>query len=270
MAFEIETLDRNMIRMSVVIPVYSETDSLRKLVFDLGRLFGDRIMEFIVVVADRSSADSKAVCSELAAQDSRIRVLPQNNNPGVGNAYKEGLAAALGDPILTIDSDGEMEVATAPLLLDKMLEGNHGLVIGSRWMRGGGFSGYGKLKYILNLGFQKVFRVMFCTRLHDLTYGYKLLRLRVVKDVDWTSTRHEIGCETTLKPIRLGVSAAEVPTRWTSRVQGASKNNFSSNFRYVRMALSILLQPAKRRGTGVHFIAAKAHEPRSVRAKSTI
>ncbi len=270
MALEIEPLDRSLIRMSVVIPVYSETDSLRSLVFDLGRIFGENVLEFVVVVADRSSAESRDVCKKLAAMDARVRILEQIRNPGVGNAYREGLAAAEGDPILTIDSDGEMDVATAPLLLETMIAGNHGLVIGSRWIKGGGFSGYSRLKYVLNLGFQRVFRVLFRTRLHDLTYGYKMMRRRVAKDIEWSSTKHEIGCETTLKPIRLGVSAAEIPTRWRSRVQGASKNNFSSNLRYVRMALSILRQKPTPTKPGLHLRNAKLFASRSERAESSI
>jgi hypothetical protein len=113
-------------------------------------------------------------------------------------------------------------------------------VVASRWLPGGGFTGYSRIKKILNWGFQQLFRLLFFTRIHDLTYGFKLMRGELARGIVWEGSLHEIACETTLKPIRLGVPVSEVPTRWTARTQGASKNTFLRNFRYVGMALRIL------------------------------
>ncbi len=145
-----------------------------------------------------------------------------------------------GNVVLSMDSDGEMELATIPRMIAEMARSNVGLVVGSRWLPGGGFVGYSPTKRWLNWGFQQLFRILFRTRLHDLTYGFKLMRAELVRNITWEATLHEIGCETTLKPIRLGVPVAEVPTTWTARVEGRSSNNFLRNFRYVGMALSIL------------------------------
>ena len=147
-----------------------------------------------------------------------------------------------GNVVLSMDSDGEMEIETIPRMIAEMARSNVGLVVGSRWLPGGGFVGYSPAKRWLNWGFQQVFRILFRTRLHDLTYGFKLMRTELVQNIAWEATLHEIGCETTLMPIRLGVPVAEVPTTWRARAEGRSSNNFLRNFRYVGMALSILLQ----------------------------
>lgn len=139
-----------------------------------------------------------------------------------------------------MDSDGEMELATIPRMIAEMIRSNAGLVVGSRWLPGGGFVGYSPTKRWLNWGFQQLFRVLFWTRIHDLTYGFKLILAELIRNITWEAALHEIGCETTLKPVRLGVPVAEVPTTWTARVEGRSSNNFLRNFRYVGMALSIL------------------------------
>jgi dolichol-phosphate mannosyltransferase len=139
-----------------------------------------------------------------------------------------------------MDSDNEMELTAIPRMLACLAEGNHGLVVGSRWLPGGGFVGYSRLKRWLNWGFQQLFRLLFRTRLHDLTYGFKVLRAEVVHGIEWEATLHEVGCETTLKPVHLGVSVGEVPSVWTARTQGRSTNNFWRNFRYVATALRIL------------------------------
>lgn len=229
-------------RLSVVMPVFSETDTVRDLCHWLRRELGERLLEIIIVVSPRSSDASQAVCRTLAEQDARIRVYVQQEDPGVGRAFREGYVRAQGNPILSMDSDGEMAVATIPLMLAEMERGNCGLVVGSRWMKGGGFVGYSRFKYWLNWGFQQIFRIMYWTKLHDLTYGFKLHRAEVLHGIGLEAIGQEIGCESTLKPIRVGVPVAEVPTVWTARSQGRSTNNFWRNFRYLGMALKILFR----------------------------
>ena len=229
-------------RISVAMPVFSETGTLCTIVEWLRAELGPRLCEVIIVISPRSSQASKDVCQGLARSDSSILVFEQQENPGVGRAFREGYARVRGNVVLSMDSDGEMELETIPRMIAVMASSNVGLVVGSRWLPGGGFVGYSPAKRWLNWGFQQIFRILFRTRLHDLTYGFKLMRAELVRNIAWESTLHEIGCETTLKPIRLGVPVAEVPTTWTARVEGRSSNNFLRNFRYVGMAVSILIR----------------------------
>ena len=67
------------------------------------------MLEVIIVISPRSSADSQAVCSDLAREDQRVRVFEQQENPGVGRAFREGYARVRGNVVLSMDSDGEME-----------------------------------------------------------------------------------------------------------------------------------------------------------------
>jgi hypothetical protein len=62
----------------------------------------------------------------------------------------------------------------------------------------------------------------------------------VLQGFEWQGQYHEIGCETTLRPIRAGYRVGQVPTVWRQRKQGRSNNSFITNFRYVGMALAIL------------------------------
>jgi glycosyltransferase involved in cell wall biosynthesis len=227
-------------RISVVLPVYSETETVRQVVAWLRENLAGRLAEILIILAPRSGEASRAVCSELEALDPRIWVLIQKRNPGLGYAVREGLERAQGDVVLLMDSDGEMENETILRMIAAIERDHCGLVVASRWIKGGGFTGYSPLKYGLNWGFQQVFRVLFQTKIHDLTYGFKLIRGELAHGITWEGTLHEIACETTLKPIRLGVRVAEVASRWTARTQGVSKNTFLRNFRYVAMALRIL------------------------------
>ena len=116
------------------------------------------------------------------------------------------------------------------------------LVVGARWMKGGGVYGYDRFKYVLNRVYQFLFRLLYRSPLHDLTFGFKLGRSVVLKAMPLEAQFGESGCETTLRVIRAGYTVTEVPTVWRCRKEGVSTNRFRRNFRYVSIALSILFQ----------------------------
>jgi dolichol-phosphate mannosyltransferase len=227
-------------RISVVLPVFSETRTVREIVEWLSTHLEPWLLEVIIVISPRSSAESQEICRQLAGSDWRVRVYQQEENPGVGRAFREGYRRVQGNVVLSMDSDGEMELVTIPRMITEMASGQYGLVAGSRWLPGGGFVGYSPAKRWLNWGFQQLFRVVFRTKLHDLTYGFKLIRSELIRGITWEATYQEIGCETTLKPLWLGVAASEVATTWRARTEGRSTNNFGRNFRYVGMAIKVL------------------------------
>jgi glycosyltransferase involved in cell wall biosynthesis len=226
--------------ISVVLPVYSETESVRTIVEWLATHLGPRLLEVIIVLAPASTEQSRLVCQDLADRDGRVRIHIQQCNPGLGHAVREGIAKTRGSHVLLMDSDGEMENDTIMGLLGQMIEGNYGLVVASRWARGGGFIGYSRAKLVCNWCFQQLFRLLYWTNTHDLTYGFKLLSGELARSIEWQGTFHEIACETTLRPIKLGASVAEVPSRWTARRQGSSKNSIVGNLRYLWMAVHVL------------------------------
>lgn len=241
-----ENISREKYRISVILPVYSETGSVKGIVSWLESEIKMYLEEIIIVLSPRSTVESRKTCEELVSQYKNVKMHIQRNNPGLGHAVREGYEIAKGNLILNIDSDGEMENETVLRMIDEMADKNCGMVVASRWLKGGGFIGYAPLKYMLNWGFQQLFRILFKTRIHDLTYGFKLISAELAKKIEWQGSLHEIACETTLKPIRLGSYVSEVPTKWTTRVNGASKNSFMKNFRYVLMAWNIL-----RKGTNI-------------------
>ena len=239
----LEALARSDYRISVILPVLSETSTVQELVEWLLEAIAPELEEIIIILSPSSDARSADLCHDLADRHDEVWLHLQEHNPGLGNAVREGYAQARGNLVLNIDSDGEMEKETVPRLIDEMAAGGYEFVAASRWLPGGGFSGYDNTKYVLNWGFQQVFRALFRTDLHDLTYGFKLMRTELVKDIGWRGVFHEIGVETTLKPVRLGASVSEVPTRWTQRVEGATKNTSLKTLRYVGMAVRILFEP---------------------------
>jgi dolichol-phosphate mannosyltransferase len=228
------------VQLSIVVTVFSETFSVRETLDIL--LARDRgyIKEIILLVSPRASEESMVICRECAQTDPRVKILVQKNNPGIGWAYREGMKAATGNYIALMAADLETEPAAVDRMVDKILGTSCDGVIANRWLPGGGFTNYDPLKYVLNWTFQKCFKVLFWTKLGDLTFGFKILSKKIADSIEWEGTLHEICIETTVKPIKRGYRLAQIPSTWVGRKEGRSVNTFFKNFRYVKMALHTL------------------------------
>lgn len=226
----------------MVLPVHSETDSLVGITEALIRLLPGDLHEILFIVSPRSPGETFSIVESLGRRYPLVRWERQRENPGLGLAVRQGLGAVTGTHVLMMDGDGEMDTATVPALAARMRETRCDMVVASRWIPGGGAEGYDPLKRVLNRGFQMIFRRLFGTPIHDLTFGFKLMKVSDARRVRWTVRFHDIAAETTLRPIRLGLRVEEVPTVWRRRQAGVSKNPFRRNFLYVRRALGILLR----------------------------
>ena len=234
------------IELSVVVTVYSETFSIIETVNRLIAKDRGYLKEILLVISPKSSPECMTICQDLARQRPVVRMHVQENNPGVGWAYREGMNLATGTHVALMSGDLETEPEAVDRMIRKIEETCCDGVIGNRWLKGGGFQNYDPSKLVLNWAFQKFFRIMYWTPLGDLTYGFKVLSREVVDSVNWEGTLHETFIETTLKPLVLGFHLEQVPTVWIGRREGASKNTFWRNFRYVKLAFTLLLnRPAR-------------------------
>lgn len=230
--------------LSVIMPVYSETESVRRIVDDINARLRPHLLEIILIVSPRSSPESLAVCRDLAERNPLARMILQSEKPGFGQAYREAFPHARGSHVLMLDADEEFDLGAIPAMIRAAEEGAD-LVQASRWIPGGGVEGYGARTYVANRLFQIFLRVLFQTPLHDLTFGFKLLSTEAVRAIPWEGTMHELAMETTLKPLRYGYRVAEVPAFWCKRREGKSKNKslLWRTQRYLPLAFRIYLSP---------------------------
>ncbi len=227
------------LRLSVVVTVYTETLSVAETVRRL--LLNDHgsIREILLVLHPDSSQATKQICADLEAKYDVVRVHIQQKTPGVGWALREGMNAASEQAVCIMAGDLETEPEAVERMFQKMKSTGADVVLGSRWAPHGGFVNYGFVKHILNWMFQRAFRVIYSTQMNDLTYGFKILRKRVIESINWDSTFHEIFIETTVKPLRRGFHIEQVPTVWVGRTEGNSVNTFGRSLKYVALALKV-------------------------------
>ena len=221
----------------------TETTSLRQTVEIILSENGPDIGQILIVVCDRTKPESIAVARGLQDEYTVVEMFSQDL-PFLGGAVREGFEHALGTHVVMMASDRETDPHDVKRMIGQAKTNPAAIITASRWCDGGGFAGYGPVKYIANSLFQRCFSVLYLTRLSDLTYGYRLFPAALVKAIDWEELRHPFLFETIIKPLRLGVPVIEIPSAWRARQEGQSQNTFLRNFAYFRTGLRVRLMPA--------------------------
>lgn len=229
--------------LSVILPVVTETDSLDETARVLQEQSDADICELLVMVCERTTAQSLARCERLVDRfGSRVRIHGQTL-PYLGGAMREAFDLATSSHVLMMASDLETDPRIAPELIATAKANPRALVTASRWASGGGFTDYGAVRVGLNWIFQRVTSLVYRTHLTDATFGYRLFPTPLVKAVNWEGLRHEFLLETVLKPLRLGIPVLEVATHWVPRQEGESQNSLRTQARYIKTLATNRFKP---------------------------
>ena len=215
--------------ISVVIPAHNEEMNVAPLIRRILNLYGDYIHE-IIPVNDGSNDRTGEVIAKLAETDKRVKPLHRLPPNGVGLAIADGLAAASGKYVFTMDCDFQHLLPEFRDLLDAAAEG-HDVVIGSRFSRHSVLLNYPFLKIFANRAFHLLAMILFGRRIRDVTNNLKILKREVVADLRLRQPGFAVNAETGLQPILLGYDVKQVPISWINRTPGMG----TSSFRLVRV-----------------------------------
>jgi dolichol-phosphate mannosyltransferase len=236
-------------RTWVVIPTYNEADNVERIVravaAELERLVPDDYK--ILIVDDGSPDGTGAIVDRLAEQIRPLQVLHRHAKSGLGQAYLAGFSRALaGGAELLIEMDADFS-HDPRYLGDLLAEAEHAdLVLGSRYVDGGGVRDWGLLRRIVSRGGGAYARTMLGVDVRDLTGGYKCIRRQVLEEIDFQSLRAEgyvFQIELTYRSLMAGFRVREIPIVFCDRTAGVSK--MSSRI----AAEAMLLVPRLRWGT---------------------
>lgn len=223
--------------VTVILPVVNETTSLAETVAIILRDVRSRIKEFLIVVCDRTTPGAMAVVERLQTDLGELVVVHRQKLPYLGGAVREAFDMARGSHVILMASDLETDPNIVRAMIAEEEKNPAGIVTASRWIKGGSFRGYSKIKLVCNWIFQRLFSLLYCTRLTDMTYAYRIFPTKLVQAIHWEELRHPFLFETLAKPLRLGVPVVEIPSVWIARTEGDSQNTFFRNFVYFRTGL---------------------------------
>jgi dolichol-phosphate mannosyltransferase len=212
----------------LVLPTYNEAENIERIVGAATRSLAAGSPEHRLLVVDDNSPDGTGdIADRLAAERDDVEVLHRPGKEGLGRAYLAGFQHALdggADLILEMDADFSHDPADIPRLIEAAAEAD--LVIGSRYMPGGGVEGWAWYREWLSRGGCWYARVLLSVPVRDLTGGFKCFRREVLETLD-LSEIHADGygfqIEMTYRAIREGFRVREIPITFRDRVAGTSK-----------------------------------------------
>ncbi len=216
-------------RVWVVMPTYNEAENIERIVraaaTELERLVPGEYR--ILIVDDQSPDGTGELADALARELGTVEVVHRPGKTGLGHAYLAGFARAIeGGAELVIEMDADF--SHDPRYLGDLLGAARGadLVLGSRYVDGGGVRDWGLVRRIVSRGGGLYARVILGVQVHDLTGGFKCIHREVLEAIDLGSIRAEgyvFQIEVTYRALLKGFRVTEVPIVFQDRTEGSSK-----------------------------------------------
>ncbi len=212
----------------VCVPTYNERETVEALVSAVRvELDTAGIDGHVLVIDDGSPDGTGAIADEMAAGDPRVHVLHRTAKEGIGPAYCAGFRHAMAngaDLILEMDCDFSHNPADVPRLIRAADSAD--LVLGSRYVQGGGVAEWGLVRRAISRGGSLYAQAVLGMRVRDLTGGFKCFHRRVLEAIpldEVSGQGYGFQVEMTYRTLLAGFRVVEVPITFTDRTVGQSK-----------------------------------------------
>jgi len=212
-------------RALIVVPTYNERDNVEEVA---GRFLAPVEGTELLFVDDASPDGTGELVDELAAADPRIHVLHRPGKLGLGTAYLDGFRWGLArdyDYLLEMDADFSHDPVYLPDLIGRAVDGAD-VVIGSRYVEGGGTRNWGLGRRLLSRGGSLYARTVLGIRIRDVTAGFMVYRRSALQALDLDrihSNGYSFQIEMKYRAVRAGLRVEEVPIVFVDRRIGQSK-----------------------------------------------
>ena len=209
----------------VILPTYNEAENLERIVNAVLQQLRDSGR--VLVVDDNSPDGTGAIADRLADSNESVSVLHRTRKEGLGPAYLAGFHVALdagAQRIVEMDADFSHDPAYLPNLIGAAE--HYDLVIGSRYVPGGGVTEWGPVRRFISRGGSSYARVALGLPIRDLTGGFKCFRREVLETINLDTIQargYAFQVETTYRAIRAGFRVVEIPIVFRDRADGTSK-----------------------------------------------
>ena len=210
----------------IIVPTYNEAENI-------GALLGDILRETepfganALVVDDNSPDGTGQIVEDMGQENDRVHLLRREGKLGLGTAYLAGLRYAMENGYnlaVTMDADFSHSPTHLPAVIEAAMDAD--VVIGSRYVEGGGISNWPARRKLLSWGANLMAHIVLRVRARDCTSGFRAYRREVLEGVDLGSIRSD-GYSFLIDLItvceRHGARVAESPIHFVDRRGGVSK-----------------------------------------------
>jgi glycosyltransferase involved in cell wall biosynthesis len=222
--------------VSFVLPTKNEKDSIESVISGLRNVANENHWKYQIILSDDSTDNTREIALSLGAR------VVDGKNIGLGAAVIFGIREALLDNpdwIVTLDTDGQVDLSEIPSFLEAAINESADLVISSRFLGEENFQ-Y-KYPYLNWLGNRILVAILYLATgrfFTDSHGGIRVIRSGLAEKFSLLG-KHTYVQETLISSHRLGAKIIELPSRWNVRKFGKSRV-LNSIFRYIYRTLPAL------------------------------
>ncbi len=215
-------VDEGRVSVTVLAPAYNEEAVLEQFCAAVIEELGP---DWELLLVDDGSTDrTREIAEHFARADARVRLVAHDGNRGLGAALSTGIAHARGDLVITMDADLSHPLELLPAMIAECADAD--VVFASRFIPGGGMVDIPWWRIVSSQIANRMLRVLFATRTHDLTTGFRVYRRTALRDLRVRAHGFAAQLEVTVRLQAAGYRAAEVPFVLGSRAAGSSKMRY--------------------------------------------
>lgn len=249
-----------LMKLSVIVPTYNEAENIRELIYAIGDVCKRNKLSYNIVIVDDNSPDfTSKIVKEVMQENKNIRLIEREGKLGLGTAYIKGIKYSLDnlnpDLIMTMDADFSHNPKYIPDFVKKIKEG-YDVVLGSRYIHGGGIGNWGIHRTIISKGANYLAKILLGLTTKDNTTGYRAYKREVLERIGLDSIKsngYSFLIEMAFWCQYHNFKIAEIPIFFDIRRHGASKISKKEIFR----ALKTLFRLKFRIKLVNHYVARK-------------
>jgi dolichol-phosphate mannosyltransferase len=227
-----------MYDLTVIIPTYNEEANIRHIITDVDAVFKNQVLKGeILVVDDNSQDETIAIVNDLKKTRSNVNLLIRSRDHGLSQSVADGFIHASSDIFIVIDADFSHPPKLIPRMYEEIRKGND-IVIGSRYMEGGGIKKWPLKRRVISIGATFLGRLLF-PDVTDPVSGFFALRKRVVEKAPLKPRGYKILLEVLGKGT--WEKDKEIPFEFVDRQIGSSKLKIGTIIEYAQQVFDITL-----------------------------
>ena len=233
-------------KVSLVIPTYNEAKNIEGLIKDILMVSNNyKIKTNIIVVDDNSPDGTSEVVKKVKEYNHSVILIQRKGKLGLGTAYIKGIKYVLenldSEIIMTMDADFSHNPKYIPDFVKKIKEGND-VVLGSRYIPGGGIGNWGVHRTIISKGANYLAKFVLKLNTKDNTTGYRAYKREVLERIDLDSVKsngYSFLMEMVFWCQYHQFKIAETPIFFDIRRHGASKISKKEIFRALKTLFTL-------------------------------
>ena len=227
-------------KVSIVVPTYNERDNVRPLCDGIRDALGSAWDYEVIIVDDNSPDGTAEAVRQMASEDPRIRLLQRPGKLGLGTAVADGFALAEGDYWIMMDADLSHRPEELPRMLSSLSDAD--IVIGSRYVAGGGVQNWPLWRQMVSRGASGMGRMIVGLSVRDLTSGFGAFRRRWMEPL--LPSLNPRGFKLLLEILAKsrGARVRETPITFVDRQNGRSKASAGEALIFLRLCFALRSQ----------------------------